>query len=93
MQKCKDDTHWFEHLGEQNLQKLAKEKLVDGFDYDSSREISFYQPCIERKLHKSQFPNSGGKRAKLVHTDACGKIQTSLLGGGHYLLIFIDDHT
>lgn len=29
------------HLGLQNLQKLAKEELVDGFDYNVSREISF----------------------------------------------------
>ena len=101
MQKSKED-YWhrrFGHLRERNLQKLAKNKLVDGFDYDSCREISSCEPCIEGKLHKNQFPTSGGKSAKahvpleLVHTDVCGKIQTSSLGGGHYFLTFIDDHT
>ena len=52
---------------------------------------------VLRKLHKSQFPTTGGKRAKeplgLVHSDVCGKIQTSSLGGGHYFLTFIDDYT
>ena len=87
----------FGHLGVRSLQTLSKEKLVSGFDYDSSSEISFCQACVEGKLHKSQFPTTGGKRAKeplgLVHSDVCGKIETSSLGGGHYFLTFIDDYT
>ena len=67
------------HLGARNLQKLAREKLVDAFDYDMSREISFCQPCVEGKLHKNPFPD-GRKRAKeplaLVHSDVCGKMST-----------------
>ena len=80
-----------------SLQTLSKEKLVSSFDYDSSSEISFCQACVEGKLHKSQFPTTGGRRAKellgLVHSDVCGKIQTPSLGGGHYFLTFIDDNT
>ena len=73
-----DMWHWrFGHLGTRNLQKLAKEKLVNAFDYESSRAISFCQPCVEDKLHKSPFPMNGGKRAEkplgLVHSDLCGK--------------------
>ena len=79
------------------MQTLAKEKLVNGFDYDASGEISCFQACVEGKLHKSQFPTTGDKRAQeplgLVHSDVYGKIQTSSLGGGHYFLTFIDDHT
>ena len=87
----------FGHLGMRSLQTLAKGKLVNGFDYDYSKEISFCQACAEGKRHKSQFPASRGKRAKeqleLVHSDVCGKIQASSLGGGHYFLTFIDDNT
>ena len=65
----------FGHLGARNLQILAKEKLVNGFDYDSSGEISFCQACAKGKLHKNQFPTTGGKRAKqplgLLHSDVC----------------------
>ena len=32
----------FRHLGVGSLQKLAKQKLVDGFDFDSSRELTFF---------------------------------------------------
>ena len=99
VQESKEDK-WhqrFGHLSARNLQKLAKEKLVNGFDYNSSREISFCQACIEGKLHKRKFPTTGGKRAKkpleLVHSDVCGKISTPSLGGGIYFLTFIDDNT
>ena len=99
VQESKEDK-WhrrFGHLSARNLQKLAKEKLVHGFDYNSSREISFCQACIEGKLHKSKFPTTGRKRAKksleLVHSDVCGKISTPSLGGGIYFLTFIDDNT
>lgn len=36
----------FGHLGERNLQKLTKENLVNGFDYDVSREIGFCELCV-----------------------------------------------
>ena len=35
----------FGHLGIGSLQKLAKQKLVDGFDFDSSRELTFCESC------------------------------------------------
>ena len=86
----------FGHLGVRNLQKLAREELVNAFDYDKSREIGFCQPCVEGKLHKSPFPDRG-KRAKkplaLVHSDVCGKMSTQSLSGGLYFLSFIDDYT
>ena len=85
------------HLGVKNLQTLAKNELVRGFDYNPSKEISFCQACVEGKLHKSSFPTTGGKRAKeplgLVHSDVCGKISTPSLSGGLYFLTFIDDAT
>ena len=84
-------------MGSRNLEKLAKDKLVYGFNYDPSRGISFCQACVDGKLHKSQFPTTGGKRGKepleLIYSDVCGKIQTPSLGGDYYFLTFIDDST
>ena len=37
------------HLGLQNLKKLADKGLVNGFDYNVSREISFCESCVEGK--------------------------------------------
>ena len=98
-QQSVEDTwhHRYGHLGSRNLEKLARDNLVDGFDYDPSRGISFCQACVDGKLHRSQFSTTREKRAKeplhLIHSDVCGKIQTRSLGGGYYFLTFIDDST
>ena len=85
------------HLGEKSLYKLARNKLVDGFDYDVSKKIDFCEPCVQGKIHKLQFPGTGRKRAEeplgLVHSDVCGKINALSLSGAEYFLTFIDDKT
>ena len=87
----------FGHLGVRNLQKLAKNKLVDGFDYDTSKEIGFCETCTEGKHHRSPFPTNGRNRSEeplgLVHSDVCGKMNERSLGGAEYFLTFIDDKT
>ena len=87
----------FGHLGARNLQKLAKHKLVDGFDFDAAKQINFCESCVEGKHHWCHFPTSGGKRAKeplgLVHSDICGKMSAESLSGAEYFLTFIDDKT
>ena len=34
------------HLGEQNLKQLAKDNLVDHFDYNSKNTIGFCETCV-----------------------------------------------
>ena len=72
------------HLGVRNLRKLAKDNLVNDFDYDISKEISFCEPCTNGKHHRSSFLTSGAKRAGepvgLVHGDVCGIGEKSLSG-------------
>ena len=87
----------FGHLGVRNLQKLAKNKLVDGFDYDTSKEIVFCETCTEGRHHRSPFPTNGRNCSEellgLVHSDVCGKMNERSLGGAEYFLTFIDDKT
>ena len=87
----------FGHLGTQNLNKLANENLVTGFDFDSKNELDFCESCVYGKLHKCPFLNSGAKRADeplgLVHSDLCGKITPKSAGGAEYFLTFTDDKT
>ena len=86
----------FGHLGIQNLQRLAREKLVDGFDFDVSEQLDFCEMYAEGKHHRSHFPTSC-RRAKepleLVHNDVCGKVNAKSLGGAEYFQTFIDDFT
>ena len=86
----------FGHLGEHGLTKLAKNRLIKRFNYDSSKGISFCEPCIGGKHQKSKFPTSSTRCKEplgLVHSDVCGKIGTESLGGAVYFLTFIDDNT
>ena len=79
----------------QNLRKLAKEELVDGFDYNLLRIGFFCEPCLKGKHQRRNFPTDGGKRSGdllgLVHSDVCGKMNAKSLSGGEYFLTFIDD--
>ena len=43
--------HWYGHLGAQDLRQLAVEGLVEGFDYDVSKKVSFCEPCTEGNHH------------------------------------------
>ena len=52
-----------------NLQKLETDQLVNGLDYDVTKDIKFCEPCVDGKHHRSSFPKSGGRRAtKLLKT-------------------------
>jgi len=71
------------------------EELVDGFDYNSLRDVDFCEPCLEGKLQRRIFSTAGGKRSaellELVHSDVCGKMNAKSLSRGEYSLAFIDD--
>ncbi|GAB1600790.1 hypothetical protein Ahia01_000357100 [Argonauta hians] len=85
----------FGHLGEKNLQKLVKNQIVTGLDYNINKEIKFCEPCLDGKHHRTSFPKSRGKRAtqllEIVHSDVCGRIEAKSLGGAEYFVTFIDD--
>lgn len=46
----------FGHLGVKNLQKLARDKMLDSFDFNTSSDPTFCETCVVDKHHKSQFP-------------------------------------
>ena len=85
------------HLGIDNLRLLAKKNLVDGFDFDVTKDLNFCEPCVKGKTHRSSFPHNTDKVVRepfdLIHSDVCGKINEKSLGNGEYFLTFIDDST
>ena len=46
------------HVGEQNLQKLAKTGMTEQFDYDTKKRIGFCESCVGGKLHRNPFEQS-----------------------------------
>ena len=89
--------HRYGHLTMKNLRKLAKDDLVQGFDYSVSKEIQFCDSCIKGKQQKNPYPNQSFSRSteplELVHSDVCGKLKETSLSGAEYFLTFTDDHT
>ena len=85
------------HLGARNLSKLKKDGLVNGLDYDISKEIDFCESCLSGKIHRCSFPRNGRERAEeplgLIHSDVCGKISSPSLSLAEYFVVFIDDKT
>ena len=63
------------HLGARNLERIVKEQLVDGFDYEPKKESSFCEPCVDGKQSTLPFPKTGGERCDellgIVHSDVC----------------------
>ena len=53
--------------------------------------------CIEGKQHRIPFPKEWGTRSSeilgLVHTDVCGPMKTTSMGGARYFVTFIDNKT
>ena len=48
--------HRFGHLSVKNLQKLARDKLVDEFDYSESLNIQFCENCLKGRQARTPFP-------------------------------------
>ena len=97
---AQQDSLWHErygHLNMKSLQKLVRDDLVKGFNFNHTKDLNFCETCIKGKHKKSVFPTSGGTRAAepldLVHSDVCGKMNARSLGGAEYFLTFIDDRT
>ena len=71
--------HRYGHLGEQNLQKLSKTNMLEHFDYDTKKRISFCEANVDGKYYRSPFEKKkrhtlSAKPLELVHSDVCGKI-------------------
>ncbi len=53
--------------------------------------------CIMGKQHRTSMPHVATHRStkplQLIHSDVCGPMQTTSLGGARYFITFIDDYT
>ena len=70
--------------------------MVEGLPNSKNKHIAF-EGCALGKQHKEEFPTHTDNRKRevleLVHTNACGTIETRSLNGAHVLFIFIDDRS
>lgn len=72
---------------------MAKSKLVQQLDYDSSKGIGFCETYIGGKHHRAPLDSSKMRLKELlelVHSDICGKISEKSLGRAQYFFTFIN---
>ncbi|KAB2610770.1 hypothetical protein D8674_018802 [Pyrus ussuriensis x Pyrus communis] len=84
------------HLNFQSLKSLQQKEMVYGLPEikDTSKVC---EGCAMGKAHREVFDKEKAWRAtiplELIHTDVCGPMQVSTIGGNKYFLTFIDDYT
>ena len=86
----------FGHLGVRNLQKLAKDELVSGYDYDVSNRLDFVSHVQKESITGDNLlplVDRGHKNHSVSCIVMSGKMNTKLLSGAEYFLTFIDDCT
>lgn len=84
---------WHERLSHQNIGYVKQFLNNMNVKYENSDNF-FCEACIMGKQHRLPFPKSISKTQKvgeLVHTDVCGKMHETSLGGSRYFLLFKDD--
>lgn len=84
------------HLNFNDLHKLKTENMVVGLDIPSKIQIIPCEICNRAKIHALPHRVSD-TRAKnileLIHTDICGPMNITSMGGTRYFVTFIDDRT
>lgn len=88
----------FGHLGMDNVEKLMKDKMVEGMKCSTKvGRKSVCEPCIMGKQHRVPYSKGSATRAtrpfEVVHSDVCGPMSVDSLGGSKYFITFIDDYS
>ena len=87
---------WHKRLGHLNVKSVkALEGMVGGMQVKKATCDLACEACIEGKQARKPFPSDGATRAakvlEIVHSDVCGPMKTTSMGGARYFLTFIDD--
>ena len=86
----------FGHASRTTLKRLQRASALDGLDM-SNVHLDFFCPaCVQAKAHQRPYPKnrhfpttkSPGER---IHSDLCGEVTPSCLGGGAYFITLTDD--
>jgi transposase InsO family protein len=90
---------WHRRLGHLNIKSVKTLRgMVSGMDLHQLKvDASTFtcEGCIEGKQQRLPFAGEGATRAtkvlEIVHSDVCGPMKTTSMGGCKYFVTFIDD--
>ena len=89
----------FGHLNYKYIKDLEKHNMVSGLKITENTftNRNDCETCIFGKMNRKSCPKSSETRAsncyELIHTDLCGPLQVSSIGGSRYILTFTDDYS
>ena len=88
----------FGHLGMNNVNKLIDDEMVNGMDGATKmNENQFCEACTKGKQRRCPYPKTvdyrASKPSELIHSDVCGPMSVSSLGGSRYYVSFIDNYS
>lgn len=86
---------WHERFGHQNIGQVKRFLTSSNIPFVENSNFSCGD-CIIGKQHRLPFPASTSRAtepAALVHTDLCGPMQETSIGGAKYFLLFKDDYS
>ena len=79
----------------QYLMKLQKEVMIEGLPQLTPPPKYVCEGCVLGKMARRPFTKNASMRAEkklqLIHSDVCGPMRTTSLGGNTYFVLFIDD--
>lgn len=83
------------HLNAKSLSLLFKKEMVRGLDLMKIPDVLECETCLKGKISNLPFPKYSNIRSsdvlEVVHSDICGPMRTTSLGGYKYFAFFIDD--
>lgn len=90
---------WHARLGHINKQALVETKrraLAHGLEFNEKEDF-FCEDCQYGKSHRLPFKRLNNDRlstpGELIHSDVCGPMHVTSLGGARFFLLFKDDCT
>ena len=85
------------HVNIEGIKQMARNKVVSGVNVNIAQDVDICGSCVVGKATRAPTPKQGGERAEhvldLVHSDIAGPLSVKSLGGSHYFVTFIDDHS
>jgi hypothetical protein len=79
------------HINEKRIEQLHKDGLLSSFDFET---FDTCESCLLGKMTKAPFTGHSERASDLlglVHTDACGPMNSIARGGFQYFITFTDD--
>lgn len=87
---------WHQRMGHLNFTDLQKiTECTEGIKLSKTGN-QICTTCLEGKMSRQSFKNIGTRASELlqlIHSDLCGPMETSSIGGAKYYITFIDDYS